>query len=368
MALKLVSPGVYVDDATGKTYNVAPNQTVAPASPVGSTSAGALPEKPVPNAATRGKDAYFAAFVGGGYGNVTDAAKAWDKAHGVTTGSDSGSAWTQFRDAAEAVGVGVVNYYLPGSAALTTGLTSQGAQNLLGSPQGQAGLAVAGAAGADAGNTFSIPYASDAGKYVGQITGSTILANATTGAIQGAGTGALQAAAAGKNIGQGALKGAEFGGASKGVGTAATDVLGTSRLGQGASAGLGTFAGVEATGGNRTEALRSGLASGAATALFPTDPKATKAQQAATGFERQATSKALSQLLAPKDTGGKSQPSSGSSAASTVLGATQQVSPGSAALAQALRVGDAGGPIFGSEGKDKKKKGAWNLESLRYMG
>ena len=45
-----------------------------------------------------------------------------------------------------------------------------------------------------------------------------------------------------------------------------------------------------------------------------------------------------------------------------------QASPGSAALAQALRT-DAGAPIFGTSGDEKgKKPGAWNVESLRYMG
>ena len=42
-------------------------------------------------------------------------------------------------------------------------------------------------------------------------------------------------------------------------------------------------------------------------------------------------------------------------------------SPGSAALAQALRVGDAGAPVFGGD-KDKSKRSGWNTESLRYMG
>jgi len=42
-------------------------------------------------------------------------------------------------------------------------------------------------------------------------------------------------------------------------------------------------------------------------------------------------------------------------------------SPGSQALAQALRVGDAGAPVFGGD-KDKSKRSGWNRESLRYMG
>jgi hypothetical protein len=42
-------------------------------------------------------------------------------------------------------------------------------------------------------------------------------------------------------------------------------------------------------------------------------------------------------------------------------------SPGTQALAQALRVGDAGAPVFGGD-KDKSKRSGWNTESLRYMG
>ena len=41
--------------------------------------------------------------------------------------------------------------------------------------------------------------------------------------------------------------------------------------------------------------------------------------------------------------------------------------PGTQALAQALRVGDVGAPIFGGD-KEEGKKAGWNVESLRYMG
>lgn len=44
-----------------------------------------------------------------------------------------------------------------------------------------------------------------------------------------------------------------------------------------------------------------------------------------------------------------------------------QFAPGSQALAQALRIGDVGAPIFGTD-KEKGKKAGWNVESLRYMG
>lgn len=45
---------------------------------------------------------------------------------------------------------------------------------------------------------------------------------------------------------------------------------------------------------------------------------------------------------------------------------TQQAGPGTAALSQALRVGDVGAPIFGRD--EEGRKAGWNLESLRYMG
>jgi len=44
-----------------------------------------------------------------------------------------------------------------------------------------------------------------------------------------------------------------------------------------------------------------------------------------------------------------------------------QYAPGSQALAQALRIGDAGAPVFGGD-KEEGKKAGWNVESLRYMG
>ena len=42
-------------------------------------------------------------------------------------------------------------------------------------------------------------------------------------------------------------------------------------------------------------------------------------------------------------------------------------SVGTAALGQALRIGDAGAPVFGGD-KEEGKKAGWNVESLRYMG
>jgi hypothetical protein len=72
---------------------------------------------------------------------------------------------------------------------------------------------------------------------------------------------------------------------------------------------------------------------------------------------------------------GKQQQAPISSAPTTTKTQTQQpISPiqttssvGTAALGQALRIGDAGAPIFGGD-KEEGKKAGWNVESLRYMG
>ena len=72
---------------------------------------------------------------------------------------------------------------------------------------------------------------------------------------------------------------------------------------------------------------------------------------------------------APKDTsvtgqtGGVGQTPS----ASTTPG-MGQATPGSAALAQVLNQGGAGGTIFGTSSDQGKKKPGWNIASLRYMG
>lgn len=60
----------------------------------------------------------------------------------------------------------------------------------------------------------------------------------------------------------------------------------------------------------------------------------------------------------PTGTGPTTQPTGPTQTASSV---------GSSALGQALRIGDAGSPVFGGD-KEGGKKSGWNVESLRYMG
>jgi len=67
------------------------------------------------------------------------------------------------------------------------------------------------------------------------------------------------------------------------------------------------------------------------------------------------------------DTGGGGGTRTTRTTRATTTPTTQgQGSVGTSALAQALRIGDVGAPIFGRD--EEGKKAGWNLESLRYMG
>lgn len=65
-------------------------------------------------------------------------------------------------------------------------------------------------------------------------------------------------------------------------------------------------------------------------------------------------------LLSPQTIFGMPTPDRTRAATQTAAG------PGSQALAQALRIGDVGAPIFGRE--EEGRRAGWNLRSLRYMG
>ena len=214
-----------------------------------------------------------------------------------------------------------------------------------------------------------------AGGALSNISNNTIVVSAGEGAVQGGIGGAIGAESQGTDVGKGALKGAIGGAVSAGTTNALQGgtfrgwqlpeamQTGTTRVGQGVSTGIGSFAGAEATGANRRDAITSGLASGISTGLFPNKTGATKEQKGLTTFERGIARGGLSALLAASS-GKASQPSPAGVSSGSVA---QQTSPGSAALAQALRVGDAGAPIFGST-SDEKKRGVWNTESLRNIG
>lgn len=308
--------------------------------------------------------------------------------------NDKGSFWTQARDFVEGGLVVLGNYLAPGSASLTTGLTSTGAQDLLATDLGQAITTISGVSGGAAGNLSPAQLIGNSrivssltgtvGQAVQNITGSTVVADIATGAFKGGivGTtlGGISAIAGGRNVGEGMYSGLEYGAASGAirgwnVGGKLEPYVGD-RASQGIQAGLEEFAGQEATGSSLRESLLEGGTVGLATGLFPTKEGATAGQQAFTAAERELAKQLIGGYLAERygDTGatGSTVPSSAPPPGATPSGVTygqgQQPSPGSAALAQALRVGDAGAPIFGSSEEKGKAPSGWNVESLRYMG
>lgn len=302
----------------------------------------------------------------------------------------------QYRDFSEASLVVLGNVLVPGSSAITSGFTSQGAQQIQSDPIFAAMNAVAGATGSGLGNKGLTDAISkfgpiqSAGQFTNNavlnITGSTLIADVATGAVIGGASGALiggaTAAATGQNIGKGMLTGAEYGAASgaiKGwnVGERISGTVGE-RAAQGIQAGLETFAGEEATGSSLRESLLAGGVSGISTAMFPRDPNASASQRALTDLERTLAQQLLSDYASrySGDSGAVTSSSGGGGGTpippqkptgATITG-SQSGTPGSAALAQALRTGDAGAPIFGSSEDKNKPPTGWNVESLRYMG
>jgi hypothetical protein len=93
--------------------------------------------------------------------------------------------------------------------------------------------------------------------------------------------------------------------------------------------------------------------------------------------ERELLSKALAPTVYSSLFGQRNRPLSapapvptgtGTGTTAQPTGPTQTASSvGSSALGQALRVGDAGAPVFGGD-KEEGKKAGWNVGSLRYMG
>jgi len=123
------------------------------------------------------------------------------------------SLWTKLRDTVQSVAVAAGNVVLPGSAAVTSNLVSQGAQNQLGSTLGQAALIGGGLYGVGAGNLANYGKAANYLGFGGEGAGG--LAQTPTEAAIDMGTlgGAAQPAA-----GYGGLFGA--GGTFPGVGQA----------------------------------------------------------------------------------------------------------------------------------------------------
>ena len=141
--------------------------------------------------------------------------------------------------------------------------------------------------------------------------------------------------------------------------------------GKAVATGLGQTSGSLATGSDLETAVKQGVIAGTVQGAFgsPTS-ESTALDRALNVGEKYTTSKALSNaLFQPSPVRSAQTVGSGTTldTSATTTGAGQ--SPGSQALGQALRIGDAGGTIFGSSDKEGGgKKSGWNVESLRYMG
>jgi hypothetical protein len=210
-----------------------------------------------------------------------------------------------------------------------------------------------------------------------EIAGSTLLADAATGAIKGGISGGISAAAQGGDVEKGVTRGAA-GGAAGGavtgqVGQPDPTIDAPLREASGLSAvaptqvakGGGAAAGTLATGGTPKQALVGGLVTTGLDYAYGD----TKGDPLAAG-EKAVIGRALTDLFAPSTTYRTAQTEGGGTAAPTSVtttGAGQ--APGSQALAQALRIGDPGAPILGSSDKEGGgKESGWNVSSLRYMG
>ena len=209
-----------------------------------------------------------------------------------------------------------------------------------------------------------------------EILGSTLLADVATGAITGGLAGGAAAAATGGDVGKGIEQGALGGAVAAPAGKYVTGELaeaGASRdVARSVGRGAGSTAGSLATGRDLESSLKSGVISGGVDFLIGEAPKGASAEEKALiSAEKGLATQAVSQLFAPTQTTRSAQTVGGGGFAPTDTGVTTTgagQAPGSQALAQALRVGDAGAPIFGGGGEDTQKKSGWNVESLRYMG
>lgn len=202
-----------------------------------------------------------------------------------------------------------------------------------------------------------------------EILGSTLLADAATGAIAGAAAGAAGAAVSGGNIGKGALKGGEGGavggtlfgpgglvpGADTGSQAVNAGITGAER---GATSALVAGKGVKG-------ALQQGAVGGAVgaigNALSPQGGNRTTADDLVSGVGKGLASSELSSLFAPQQS---SQTSSPTATPAPVDASAPTV--GSSVLGQALGTqGPSLTALFGSSSDKANQRPVWNQESLR---
>jgi len=213
--------------------------------------------------------------------------------------------------------------------------------------------------------------------------------NAVGAAAIGGSTSAVNAAIQGKDL-EGVLKAGAIGAASSAVGSEISSAIGpdglpldqagppapvdsATKIAQGAAGGAtSAFTRAELSGSNLKQAEKQALiggATGATTAAIGEGLQgagiSSQDAKLATALAGPYISQDYSNLFSPQ----KSSGTTGSGSQSTQLVGTSpttgQGAPGSAALGQALRIGDPGSPIESPGGGETASKPVWNLASLR---
>lgn len=218
----------------------------------------------------------------------------------------------------------------------------------IGTSMGLAGTAAAAAGGAVIGGGTAA------------LSGGNVLKGALTGGIGGAVSSGLQSSLGSTPVG-------EFSGAAVQPGVIQSTFpelspASTGALARGLSTAGGSLASQLAGGAPLSQSLKqagaSGIAGGLTEYLYGSPSSGTGT--GGNAAERQFTQMALSKVLSPDISYVSKTPTGG--AASTGQPA-QSAGPGSAALAQALRV-DPGAPTFGGDSEGRQRK-VWNVESLK---
>jgi len=203
-----------------------------------------------------------------------------------------------------------------------------------------------------------------------EILGSTLLASAATGAITGAIGSAAGSLVSGGDVGEAIISGA-LGGAVGGVAGSAAQAAGASpQVARAASQFAGGTTRGLVSGRDFGEAIKGGAIAGGLSyvgdELFGAPAKTSDplAKQALSSIERMGLNTAVSSLFAPSR-GGVGATSFSPTATATNTTAGVGSAPSTQALSQALRTGDPGAPLFGSEGKEGKRQNVWNVASLK---
>jgi len=237
------------------------------------------------------------------------------------------------------VGAAIMNSMgVAGASAATTAAVGAAA---IGGATSAVNAAIAGGNVEDVLKAGAIGAASSA---AGSVAGAQLppgTSAAARGAVQGAASGAAGASLRGQNVGRGAV----IGGVAGGVGAGVREGLTDTSIGD-VEAQEGGFYGQEGVAGTST-GLSPELARFIGSAAGTTAAQLT------------------AQNLAPSPTGRQAQPPTGQASTPPPMGdatTTGQPSPGSAALAQALR---AGSPVIGGGGEQATGRPVLNIASLR---